>query len=57
VVPILGVLSCLGLMATLPGDTWIRLFVWMAIGLVVYFLYGRRHSTLQTGADDQRSAR
>jgi APA family basic amino acid/polyamine antiporter len=50
-VPILGVISCAGLMATLPGDTWLRLFVWMAIGLVIYFMYGRRHSTLQTGAD------
>ena len=57
VVPILGVLCCGGLMATLPGDTWIRLFVWMAIGLVIYFLYGRRHSTLQTGVDGQKSAR
>jgi len=50
-VPILGVISCAGLMATLPGDTWLRLFVWMAIGLIIYFMYGRRHSTLQTGAD------
>jgi len=56
-VPILGVLCCAGLMATLPGDTWIRLFVWMAIGLVIYFLYGRRHSTLQTGMDGQKSVR
>jgi APA family basic amino acid/polyamine antiporter len=55
VVPILGVLSCFGLMLTLPPDTWIRLIVWMAIGLVIYFAYGRRHSTLQTGADARRS--
>ena len=41
-VPILGVLSCLGLMATLPGDTWLRLFVWLVIGFVIYFSYGRR---------------
>jgi APA family basic amino acid/polyamine antiporter len=54
VVPILGVLSCFGLMLTLPGDTWIRLVVWMLIGLVIYFAYGRRHSTLQTGADARR---
>jgi APA family basic amino acid/polyamine antiporter len=47
VVPILGVLSCLGLMATLPMDTWLRLVVWMAIGLVIYFTYGRKHSKLQ----------
>ncbi len=46
-VPILGMLSCFGLMATLPGDTWIRLAVWLALGLMIYFSYGRRHSRLQ----------
>jgi APA family basic amino acid/polyamine antiporter len=47
VVPILGVVCCLGLMATLPGDTWIRLIVWLLIGFVIYFGYSRRHSRLQ----------
>jgi APA family basic amino acid/polyamine antiporter len=47
VVPILGVLSALGVMATLPGDTWIRLLIWMGIGIAIYFLYGRHHSKLQ----------
>jgi APA family basic amino acid/polyamine antiporter len=42
----MGVLCSVLLMATLPGDTWIRLLVWMAIGLVIYFAYGRRHSVL-----------
>jgi APA family basic amino acid/polyamine antiporter len=46
-VPILGILSCFGLMATLPPDTWIRLFVWLVIGFVIYFGYGRKHSALQ----------
>jgi APA family basic amino acid/polyamine antiporter len=46
-VPIMGIVCCLGLMATLPGDTWIRLLVWLAIGFVIYFGYGRRHSVLQ----------
>ena len=46
-VPILGILACFGLMATLPGDTWIRLFVWLVIGFVIYFGYGRKHSVLQ----------
>jgi APA family basic amino acid/polyamine antiporter len=45
-VPILGVLGCLLLMFSLPAHNWYRLFVWMAIGLVVYFGYGRRHSIL-----------
>ncbi len=46
-VPIMGILSCLGLMATLPGDTWIRLIVWLIIGFAIYFGYGRTHSVLQ----------
>jgi APA family basic amino acid/polyamine antiporter len=45
-VPILGILSCLGLMATLPLDTWIRLAVWLVVGLTIYFGYGRSHSRL-----------
>jgi basic amino acid/polyamine antiporter, APA family len=46
-VPILGILACFGLMATLPGDTWLRLFVWLVIGFVIYFGYSRKHSVLQ----------
>ncbi|MFO0908674.1 MAG: amino acid permease [Isosphaeraceae bacterium] len=42
----MGVISSLVLMATLPLDTWIRLVVWMAIGLVIYFVYGAQHSVL-----------
>jgi APA family basic amino acid/polyamine antiporter len=48
-VPIMGMLCCFGLMLTLPTDTWIRLAVWLAIGLVIYFAYGRRHSRLRSG--------
>ena len=32
------------MMYSLPGDTWIRLIVWMALGLAIYFLYGKSHS-------------
>jgi APA family basic amino acid/polyamine antiporter len=39
-----AIVSSLALMATLPGDTWIRLGVWAALGLCVYFLYAREHS-------------
>jgi APA family basic amino acid/polyamine antiporter len=45
-VPIVSVGSCLMLMLGLPGDTWIRLAVWLAMGLTIYFGYGRRHSVL-----------
>jgi APA family basic amino acid/polyamine antiporter len=42
----LSVLACLYLMLNLTGDTWIRFLVWMAIGVVVYFVYSRRNSRL-----------
>ena len=44
VVPILGILICGYMMYTLPPDTWIRLIVWMVIGLIIYFTYSIRHS-------------
>src|SRR5205085_419118 len=47
VVPILAVLAAVYLMLNLPGATWIRFFVWMAVGLVVYFAYGHRRSRLR----------
>jgi APA family basic amino acid/polyamine antiporter len=40
-VPVVGTLICLYLMSGLPLPTWIRLFVWLAIGLAIYFTYGR----------------
>jgi basic amino acid/polyamine antiporter, APA family len=46
-VPLLGVLSCLALMLSLPNGTWIRLVLWVGLGLAVYALYGRRHSKLR----------
>jgi basic amino acid/polyamine antiporter, APA family len=45
-VPILGVLSCLLLMFSLPAANWWRLGVWLALGLVIYFGYSRRHSIM-----------
>ncbi|HSC27534.1 MAG TPA: amino acid permease [Vicinamibacterales bacterium] len=50
VVPILGVLSCFYLMTSLPWHTWERLIIWMAIGIVIYFAYSRRHSRVQAAA-------
>ena len=46
-VPILGILISFGLMYSLPIDTWIRLGVWLVIGMVIYFGYGRHHSHVQ----------
>jgi APA family basic amino acid/polyamine antiporter len=46
-VPLAGILACGYLMYGLPIDTWARLIVWMALGLVLYFVYGRRHSKVQ----------
>ena len=46
-VPALSALVCLGLMAALPASTWERLIIWMAIGVVVYFAYGYRHSEVR----------
>jgi basic amino acid/polyamine antiporter, APA family len=48
-VPAAGILACFYLMSGLPVDTWARLVIWMAIGLAIYFLYGRRHSKVQLG--------
>jgi APA family basic amino acid/polyamine antiporter len=45
-VPILGIIICSLLMFSLPEENWLRLFGWLAIGLVIYFFYGRHHSIM-----------
>jgi APA family basic amino acid/polyamine antiporter len=45
-VPIMGILMCILLMFSLPWQNWVRLGVWLAIGFIIYFVYGRRHSAL-----------
>ncbi|MCB2294932.1 amino acid permease [Clostridium algoriphilum] len=47
VLPILSALACVYLMSALPLVTWIRFVIWLLIGIVIYFMYGRYHSILQ----------
>ena len=46
-VPVLGIVVCLVMMASLPWETWLRLIVWLAIGLGIYYGYGKKHSKLR----------
>jgi len=46
-VPILGIAVAMLMMVSLPGSTWLRLVVWLIIGMVIYFSYGRHHSVVQ----------
>lgn len=55
-VPVAGILVCLSLMVFLPADTWIRLVVWMLLGVDVYSRYGLRHSYLGAGGVRRRGA-
>jgi APA family basic amino acid/polyamine antiporter len=45
-VPILGIAICLVLMFSLPAENWLRLGVWLLVGLAIYFGYGRRRSVM-----------
>jgi len=56
-VPILGIGVCLFMMVFLPMDTWIRLLVWMLIGMDIYLVYGAKHSHLGNGTDNRKGMR
>ncbi len=49
-VPILGIVTALGAMLSLPPITWLRLLIWLAVGLLVYGFYSRKHSKVQLAA-------
>ncbi|MDX2033588.1 MAG: amino acid permease C-terminal domain-containing protein [Blastocatellia bacterium] len=51
-VALLGVVISLGLMATLPWDTWPRLLAWLLLGFVIYFSYSRHHSRAANAAQE-----
>jgi APA family basic amino acid/polyamine antiporter len=55
-VPILGIVVSLGLMASLPGSTWLRLVIWLVVGMVIYFTYGKKHSRVQLAAEAEATA-
>ena len=56
--PVLGVLSCLYLMLSLSAATWVRFLVWLDLGMMIYWFYGRTHSPLADRAEQaaQRGA-
>src|SRR3989440_1544280 len=54
-VPILGIVISLAMMLSLTGVTWIRLAVWLMIGMVIYFSYSRHHSRVQRGVEMQNA--
>jgi APA family basic amino acid/polyamine antiporter len=55
-VPIAGAVICLAQMVGLPLATWERLLIWLVIGLVAYFAYGRRHALASTRRPTLQSA-
>ncbi len=54
--PIISALACVGLMADLAVETWLRFLVWLVVGMVIYFAYGRSHSRLAPGRKDEVAA-
>jgi basic amino acid/polyamine antiporter, APA family len=50
VVPLIGAALCVYLMTKLPLETWLRFIAWLALGLLIYAVYGYRHSQLRRGA-------
>jgi APA family basic amino acid/polyamine antiporter len=51
-VPALGAIICLAQMVGLPGETWVRLVIWLGVGLVIYFLYGHAHARAARAAGE-----
>jgi APA family basic amino acid/polyamine antiporter len=56
VTPIISILTCLYLMLQLPTLTWIRFGIWLLLGLVIYFFYGKANSRLAKAAEMRKAA-
>ncbi len=54
-VPILGIITCTILMFSLPVENWERLIIWLLIGFIIYFSYGRRHSVMSKWRPEQNT--
>jgi hypothetical protein len=52
VIPVMGVLCCMYLMIEIPAKSWLVFFGWMAFGLIIYLIYGKRHSRLAQGSEE-----
>ncbi|RZL44369.1 MAG: hypothetical protein EOP00_20110, partial [Pedobacter sp.] len=52
-IPILGILVCLAMMCFMPWETWLRLFIWLAIGIAIYYFYGKKNSVLRKRLEDK----
>lgn len=51
-VPVAGILICLALMYSLPNESWARLVIWMALGIIIYFVYGKKNSKLNNNSEE-----
>jgi len=54
-VPIAGIAVCVYLMYSLPGESWIRLAIWMALGVIIYFSYGKKHSVVRKSIEEGKA--
>ena len=54
-IPILGIVVCVAMMASLPIESWERLAIWMAAGIGLYFIYGKKHSKIRKAVEAEQS--
>lgn len=54
-IPILGIVVCVAMMASLPIESWERLAIWMAAGIGLYFIYGKKHSKIRKAVEAEKS--